>query len=181
MSFPDDKDILELIRSEATRNEGFRFLVARYKEKLYWHIRRMVHEHEDADDVLQNTFMKVIRHIEGFKEQSSLYTWIYRIASNEAINFLHSRQRQTKEATLGLVSAASVDQHDNHSPEAMLDLLARAIDTLPEKQKLVFNLRYYDEMPYHQIAEITETSEGALKASYHLAVRKIEDFLKARA
>ena len=176
-----DSFILSTFRNSSTKEEGFKMLVVKYQKRLYWQIRRMVLSHDDADDVLQNTFMKVIRHIEGFKEQSSLYTWIYRIASNEAINFLHSRQRQTKEATLGLVSAASVDQHDNHSPEAMLDLLARAIDTLPEKQKLVFNLRYYDEMPYHQIAEITETSEGALKASYHLAVRKIEDFLKARA
>lgn len=180
MSLADDKEILELIRSADRQNEGFRLLVGRYKEKLYWHIRRMVTEHEDADDILQNTFLKIIRHIGGFQEQSSLYTWMYRIASNETLNFLNAKQRAARDSEVKVLSMAG-DHTDGPSSEEMLDLLAKAIDSLPDKQKMVFNMRYYDEMPYQQISEITDTTVGALKASYHLAVKKIEEFIKERA
>ena len=180
MSFPDDKEILTLISTDATRNDGYRMLVGKYKEKLYWHIRRMVHDHDDADDILQNTFLKVIRHIAGFQEQSSLYTWMYRIASNETLNFLKAGSRTAAPAQ-AMAMAAATDHHDSPSADMMLDLLARALDTLPDKQRMVFHMRYYDEMPYQQIAEITDTTVGALKASYHHAVKKIEEYIKERA
>ncbi|MFZ1748566.1 MAG: sigma-70 family RNA polymerase sigma factor [Saprospiraceae bacterium] len=178
MGFRDDQEILNMMLSPASRNEGYRHLVSKYKEKLYWHIRRMVTEHEDADDVLQNTFLKVVKNIDHFKSQSSLYTWLYRIASNESLNFIQSRKNKS------FVSLDSRIQYGgsvegNIDGDLILNKLAKAIESLPDKQKLVFNLRYYDEMPYHSMAEVTDTSVGALKASYHHAVKKIEEYLKA--
>lgn len=179
MNYPDDNILLDLILSEAKRNEGFRYLVGKYKEKLYWHIRRMLDNHEDADDVLQNTFMKVVRNIESFQRQSALYTWLYRIATNECINFLQAKKKRYQDS-LDPATLNNIGSVDAVSETNVLQSLAAAINTLPDKQKLVFNMRYYDEMPYQDLAEITETSVGALKASYHLAVKKIEEHIKAR-
>jgi RNA polymerase sigma factor (sigma-70 family) len=177
MIYPEDENILNLIISLDKRNEGFRYLVAKYKEKLYWHIRRMVENHEDADDVLQNTFLKVVKNIEGFQRQSSLFTWMYRIATNESINFLNAKKNRYKEST-DVSALQNVASHESVNETIVLQSLASAMKTLPDKQKLVFNLRYYDELPYQDIADITGTSVGALKASYHLAVKKIEEHLK---
>ena len=151
-----------------------------YQERLYWQIRRMVHDHEDANDVLQNSFVKVFRNVRRFEGKSKLYTWLYRIATNEAITFLN---KQKQKAT------ASIDQDDNSlsnqlkadpyfdGDEIQLHL-KEAIVKLPEKQQLVFNLRYYDEMSYADMSNVLETSEGALKASFHHAVKKIEQYMK---
>ncbi|MFZ1561966.1 MAG: RNA polymerase sigma factor [Saprospiraceae bacterium] len=177
MIYPEDENILNLIISLDKRNEGFRYLVAKYKEKLYWHIRRMVENHEDADDVLQNTFLKVVKNIEGFQRQSSLFTWLYRIATNEGINFLNAKKNRYHEIT-DVSALQNVASYESVNETIVLQSLASAIKTLPDKQKLVFNLRYYDELPYQDIADITDTSVGALKASYHLAVKKIEEHLK---
>lgn len=158
------------------QQQGFRLLLEQYQERLYWHIRRMVVEHEDANDVLQNCLLKVFRNISKFKQQAKLYTWLYRIATNEAITFLNKKKRL---ATTSLDSEEGVyiEQIKADSffdGDAAQQKLQRAIQKLPEKQKLVFNMRYYDEMPYLDISEILETSVGALKASYHHAVKKIE-------
>lgn len=151
-----------------------------YKERLYWHIRRMVLVHEDADDVLQNTFIKVYRGVLQFEGKSKLYTWLYRIATNESITFLQSRARR---------SSNSIDSNDEiwasrlkadawFDGDALQQQLRNAIGQLPEKQRVVFNLRYYEEMPYEEMSTILDTSVGALKASFHHAVKKIEYFFR---
>jgi len=178
MTFLDDLEILALIAQPASKDAGYRHLVGKYKEKLYWHIRRMVDDHDDADDILQNTFIKVVRSLNGFQQQSTLYTWMYRIATNESLNFIKSKKSKHSER---LDNVQIIDVKDSHyfDENSAIHHLKSAINALPEKQKLVFNLRYYDEMPYQEISDITETSVGALKASYHHAVKKIEEHLKA--
>ena len=175
-----DSQILSLIQNERSRDKGFRLLVEQYQERLYWHVRRMVVEHEDANDVLQNTFLKVHRSIERFEGKSALYTWLYRIATNEAITFMKKR---SKKAT------AALDDEDNNlsnqleadeyfDGDDILKILQLALSLIPEKQRIVFQLRYYEEMPYQQMSEVLGTSAGALKASYHHAVKKIEAFFR---
>lgn len=177
LDIQEDFEILSLIATPEKRNQGFRLLVGKYKEKLYWHIRRMVQDHEDADDILQNTFMKIVRNIDSFQQQSLLYTWMFRIATNESLNFIKSKKsRQTME--IGDVVQFKAAGSNLMDSSKVLNLLQIAINQLPEKQRLVFNMRYYDEMSYQDIADITGTTEGALKASYHHAVKKIEEFLK---
>jgi RNA polymerase sigma factor (sigma-70 family) len=178
MTSIDDSQILDIITQGTDPNKGYRLLVGKYKEKLYHHIRRMVSSHEDADDILQNTFIKVIRNINGFQSQSSLYTWMYRIATNESLNFLKSAKNKESESLdqSRVLHMGSIDVPTNG--DIILHKLNQAISLLPEKQKLVFNLRYYDEMSYQDISEVTETSVGALKASFHHAVKKIEEFIK---
>lgn len=179
----DDKELLLLFRDAATRERAFTRIIKKYQEKLYWHIRRMVVDHEDANDVLQNMFIKVWNALENFREDSQLYTWLYRIATNESLTFL---EKQKKRAAIsidgsvetGLSNTIKADKHfDANKLEWKLQL---AIQQLPEKQRVVFNLRYYDEMPYEEMSRVLETSEGALKASYHHAVKKIEDFILNR-
>lgn len=178
-----DERILSLLSGKATSEQGFRLLMQTYQERLYWQIRRMVHEHEDANDVLQNCFVKVYRSIHQFEGKSKLYTWLYRIATNEAITFLN---KQKQKAT------ATIDSEENNlSNQLKADpyfdggeiqiLLKNAIDRLPEKQQQVFNLRYYDEMSYAEMSELLSTSQGALKASFHHAVKKIEQYVKKAA
>lgn len=178
MVYLDDSDILNLIFRSTDQNKGYRALVSKYKEKLYWHIRRMVDDHDDADDVLQNTFIKVVKHINGFQQQSSLYTWLYKIATNECLNFLNNKKNKRHE-TLETSAVYYMRSSDDIDDIKVLSRLAEAINLLPEKQKLVFNMRYYDEMSYQDMADITDTSVGALKASYHHAVKKIEEHLKS--
>ena len=157
-----DQEILKLYR-EGGREQAFRLLVQTYKERLYWHIRRMVLDHDDADDCLQNTFLKVWRSLENFRGDAQLYTWLYRIATNETLTFL-SRQ-QTRGEYSGL------DAADRLSSDPWFDG-----DRL--QLTAVFLLRYFEEMPYEKIAEVLETSEGALKASYHHAYEKIKAWMK---
>lgn len=173
-----DEQLLELI--QLNKESGFRSLMHQYQEQTYWHIRRMVTTHEDADDVVQNTFIKVFKNIEKFKGNSKIYTWIFRIATNESITFLKNRKRRQSESldeSEKLIGNRLIadEYFDGNNAQVVLQ---KAIIALPEKQKAVFNLRYYDELPYNDISEILETSVGALKASYHHAVKKIEEFIK---
>ncbi|MFN0035610.1 MAG: RNA polymerase sigma factor [Saprospiraceae bacterium] len=171
-----DEQIMELLRSENTFERGFRLLMAQYRERLYWHIRRMVQVHDDADDVLQNTFIKVYRGILQFEAKSKLYTWLYRIATNEALTHLQSKARH---ASTSLDDSANLLSNRLRADEwfdgdAVQAKLLVAIGHLPDKQKQVFNLRYYDEMPYEEMSQMLGTSVGALKASFHHATKKIE-------
>lgn len=176
----EDHVILTSFRDERSRDMAFTQLVRKYQERLYWHIRRLVVTHDDTNDVLQNMFIKVWRNLAEFQEKSSLYTWLYRIATNEALTWLEQQKRRSSislsdhEETLGN-RVASQQDFDGNKAEWKLQ---QAIQLLPEKQRLVFNLRYYDEMPYEEMAQVLDTSAGALKASYHHAVKKVEAFLK---
>ena len=175
----DDIELLNQFRVPATKEAGYTRIIKKYQEKLYWHIRRMVVEHEDANDVLQNMFIKVWNGLENFREDSQLYTWLYRIATNESLSFLEQQKKRSSvslsDVESGLSNRLQADKHfDANKLEWKLQL---AIQQLPDKQKVVFNLRYYDEMPYEKMSKVLETSEGALKASYHHAVKKIEDFI----
>ncbi|MBT8191181.1 MAG: sigma-70 family RNA polymerase sigma factor [Bacteroidia bacterium] len=175
-----DENILALLADDRTFDQGFRMLVKTYQERLYWTIRRIVHFHEDADDVIQNTFIKVFKNIKGFEGASKLYTWMYRIACNEAISHLNRNKNRklinNEDQMLFLENNLKADIYFN-SERAQLTL-AKAIDSLPEKQRLVFNLRYFEALSYKDISETLETSVGALKASFHHAVKKIETYLK---
>lgn len=176
----DDKELLYQFQQAATKEKAFTAIIKKYQEKLYWHLRRLVVDHEDANDVLQNVFIKVWRGLENFREDSQLYTWLYRIATNEALTFL---EQQKKRSTMSLNDmeeglSNKVKSDTNFDANKLEWKLQMAIQQLPEKQRVVFNLRYYDEMPYQEMSRILETSEGALKASYHHAARKIEEFIK---
>ena len=176
---PDDHSLLEQFRQAATRERAFTGIIRKYQEKLYWHIRRMVVQHEDTNDVLQNMFIKVWNGLDNFREDSQLYTWLYRIATNESLTFLEQQKRKAavslEDVQNGLEQKLKAERgFDSNKIEWKLQL---AMQQLPEKQREVFNLRYYDEMPYEEMSRILETSEGALKASYHHAVKKIEHFI----
>ena len=175
---PDGK-ILELLAKPATYEAGFRELIGEYQERLYFHIRRMVLDHDDTDDVLQNTFIKVHKGIRKFRGESGLFTWLYRIATNEAISFLNARKRKHAESLDSrdaIVRRLTSDVFfDGDDAQARLHA---ALQTLPDKQRAVFNMRYFDEMPYAEMSSVTGTSIGALKASYHHAAKKIESFFK---
>lgn len=174
-----DQELLEKFANPETRNYAFNLLIRKYQQKVYGLIRKMVIDHADADDLTQETFIKVWQHLGEFRGDSQLFTWIYRIASNECFNFLNKKKRRffTLLDDVDYELEGKVDADPELSADEIQNKLQKAILRLPEKQRLVFHLRYYDEMPYEQMAEVTGTSEGALKASYHHAVRKIEDFL----
>lgn len=175
-----DSDIIEYFRKPELRNKALTLLIERYQKRLYWHIRKIVIAHEDADDVLQNTFIKIWKGLEGFNQESALYTWLYRIATNEALGFLRQKTRLRTESIhpIEYQLAQYLETDPLFKGDAIQRKLQQAILTLPEKQRIVFNMRYFDEMPYEQMSEILETSVGALKASYHLAAKKIEEQLK---
>jgi RNA polymerase sigma factor (sigma-70 family) len=175
----DDTELLRQFKEPATKEKGFTGIIKKYQEKLYWHIRRMVVDHEDANDVLQNMFIKVWNALGNFREDSQLYTWLYRIATNESLTYIEQQKKRASvslsDAENGLSNKLKADKnYDSNKIEWKLQL---AMQQLPEKQRVVFNLRYYDEMPYQQMSVVLETSEGALKASYHHAVKKIEDYI----
>jgi RNA polymerase sigma factor (sigma-70 family) len=177
--FLDDKELLLLFKDTATKEKAYTQIIKKYQEKLYWHIRRMVVEHEDANDVLQNMFIKVWKGLDNFREDSQLFTWLYRIATNECLTFIEQQKRRSSVSISneesGLSNRLKADKDfDSNKIEWKLQL---AMQQLPDKQRAVFNLRYYDEMPYEEMSRVLETSEGALKASYHHAVKKIEDFI----
>lgn len=176
-----EETLVSQLKNRESQSRAFEVLVNTYKERLYWHIRRMVIDHDDTDDVLQNTFIKVFRNIDKFKGESKLYSWMYRIATNEALSFLKSRSRKLGQSS-GEMQETLVNQLESdvyfEGDEIQLKL-QHAIATLPEKQKLIFNMRYFQEMKYDEISEILETSVGGLKASYHLAVKKVQNYLKA--
>jgi RNA polymerase sigma-70 factor, ECF subfamily len=172
-----DKDILQLIRSDV--GAGFRLLVESYSKRLYWHIRRLVIIHEDADDALQNTFINAWKNIGEFRKESSLYTWLYSIATNEALALINKRKKNSAVSLddIGQLLASSAEGSTWFDGDEAQVKLQNAILKLPEKQRIVFNLRYFEEMPYEQMSKMLKTSEGALKASYHHAVKKIEEIL----
>lgn len=175
-----DAELLLQFRSPETKEAAFTAIIKKYQEKLYWHIRRMVVDHDDTDDVLQNVFIRVWNGLQNFREDAQLYTWLYRIATNESLTFLEQQKKRAavslSDVESGLSNKVKADKH--FDPNKLEWKLQVAIQQLPEKQRLVFNLRYYDEMPYEEMSRILETSEGALKASYHHAVKKIEDYIR---
>ena len=172
-----DSDIFELLGTD--QNRGFALLADRYGRKLYWHIRRLVILHEDADDTLQNTFVNAWKNLPGFRNESSLYTWLFRIATNEALNTISKRRKAGSVPLDDLegVFASSPEGSTWFDGDEALKKLQNAILKLPEKQRIVFNLKYFDEMTYEDMSKVLSTSVGALKASYHHAVKKIENYL----
>ena len=178
-----EQELITLLRDIRTREKGFRILVLQYQERLYWHIRRIVKTHEDANDVIQNVFIKTYRSIDNFKGDSKLYTWLYRIATNESLTFLKKQQRRTTEAfdNPDLNFSERLTADTPIEGKEVQTLLQKAIETLPEKQRLVFNMRYFENLSYQSISEILGTSKGALKASYHHAAKKIEAYVRTQA
>ena len=180
--YEDDQALLRLFHVESTKERAYTAIIKKYQEKLYWHVRRMVVNHEDANDVLQNVFIKVWKGLENFREDAQLYTWLYRIATNESLTYLEQQKRRTSvsfdDVATGLENKLVAEKgFDANKLEWKLQA---AIQELPEKQRAVFNLRYYDEMPYEEMSQVLDTSTGALKASYHHAVKKIEEYLLNR-
>lgn len=170
-----DEEILDLFADPAQKERAFSLLVDAYSERLYYQIRRMVNDHDDTDDVLQNVFIKVWRYLDGFNRDAQLHTWLYRIAHNESVTFLKKQQRNSSESLDDAYMQPIADSFTDG--DAIQQKLQQAIDTLPDKQKQVFLLRYYDELSYDEMSEVLGTSVGGLKASYHHAVKKIEAFL----
>ena len=174
----DEELILRMIQKEGRLEQGYRLLMNAYQEPLYWHIRRIVLTHEDTDDVVQNVWIKVFKNIDRFQGNSKLYTWIYKIATNEALSHVkkvRNRYAMSLDDEQSVVHMLKADEYfEGDEIEAQL---AAAISILPDKQKLVFNMRYYEEMNYEDMSHILDTSVGALKASYHHAVKKIEKHL----
>jgi RNA polymerase sigma factor (sigma-70 family) len=176
----DEKDFIKELLDPKTQNTAFQKLMRDYQRPLYNHIRNIVLNHDDTDDVLQNTFIKVFQYLNGFKGDSKLFSWMYRIATNEAITFINQKAKRngtTSEAMqTKIVENLQADVHfDGNEIQIKLQ---KAILVLPEKQQLVFKMKYFEELKYEEISEILGTSVGALKASYHHAVKKIEDFVK---
>jgi len=176
----DDQQLLTDLKNEKKKQQAFSLLVGKYKERLYWHIRKIVMNHEDADDILQEVFIKVWKNISSFRADSGLYTWLYRIATNESLSFLSQKKRKflsnSEEINDYLIENLKADPY--FSGDDIQLKLQKAIVQLPEKQRLVFNMRYFDDIKYQDMEKILGTSEGALKASFHHAMKKIETFLK---
>lgn len=174
-----EKQITDLIAVEAF-DKAFAIIMSGFKDRLYWHIRNMVNIHEDADDVLQNTYIKIWRYLPQFEGRSQVFSWAYRIATNESLSFLESKKRKRAlsldNEDMGLSNILMADDYfDGDRAEA---ILRGAVDALPDKQKQVFTMKYFEEMKYQEISDILDTSVGGLKASYHHAVKKIEDFVR---
>ncbi|HKL36078.1 MAG TPA: RNA polymerase sigma factor [Salegentibacter sp.] len=173
--------LIKRLQEKKTSSEAFKELVSLYKERLYWHIRNMVKDHEDTHDVLQNTFIKIFKNIHNFKGESKLFSWMYRIATNEAISFLNKRAKRNQISSEDLQQQliANLESDVYFEGDEIQLKLQKAIASLPAKQQQVFNMKYFQELKYREISEILETSEGALKASYHHAAKKIEEYLKS--
>ncbi len=175
----DEREVLALLQNGETQKRGFEMIVSQYSEQLYWQIRRMVLSHEDANDLLQNTFIKAWMNIDYFRAEAKLSTWLYRIALNECLAFLN-KQRALSTVSLDDPEADILQKLESDpyfSGDRLQLALQKALMTLPEKQRMVFNLKYYQDMKYEEMSEIFGTSVGALKASYYHAVKKIEKFL----
>lgn len=180
MSDNNDKELLRLFRSSENRNYAFNMIVRKYQERLYWHIRKMVLDHDDANDLLQNTFIKAWKGLDNFREDAELFTWLYRIATNETLTFL--KQKRNKfllpivDVEKELEQTLESDQYFDGNE--LQKKVQKAILTLPAKQRLIFNMKYFDDMKYEEIAEVLGTSVGALKASFHLAAKKIQKYIE---
>lgn len=177
----DEKQLMKMLSNPATQRKAFEQVVRQYSEPLYWQVRRIVLSHEDANDVMQNVMIKAWTNLDTFRKASKLSTWLYRIAINESLDFVRhqkSTSMMSADDDTGIANTLMADQYfDGDETEAQLQ---EAIAQLPDVQRTVFNLRYYDEMKYTEMSKVLNTSEGALKASYHIAVKKISDFFKQR-
>ncbi|KJD33241.1 RNA polymerase sigma70 factor [Tamlana sedimentorum] len=175
----EEVTLLKQLQSSTSKDDAFKELLNLYKERLYWHIRNIVKSHDDTDDVLQNTFIKVYKNIDKFKGDSKIYSWMYRIATNESLTFLNQKAKRLQITSEEVQELAinNLTSDVYFEGDAIQLKLQKAIATLPEKQQLVFNMKYFQDLKYSEMSDILETSEGALKASYHLAVKKIEAFL----
>jgi RNA polymerase sigma-70 factor (family 1) len=175
----EDDEILLKFSDEKTRNTAFNLLISKYQQKIYWHVRRLVIDHDDADDLVQETFVKVWKNLGSFRNDSQLYTWIYRIATNECITFLNKKRNKNnvslEEINTELSETLAASTY--FDGDRIQRKLQEAILTLPEKQRIIFNMKYFDDMKYDEISEVLGTSVGALKASFHIAVKKIERIL----
>ena len=180
MTQQDEQEIMNQLKDPKTRRKAFEQLVNQYSEQLYWQVRRIVLLHEDANDVLQNVFLKAWSKLDSFHQESKISTWLYRIALNESLDFMRRKKTQmisTDDETMVGSMLMADDYFNGTEAEAMLQ---EAVAQLPEVQRTVFNMRYFDDMKYSEISEILQTSEGSLKASYHIAVKKISEFFKHR-
>ena len=176
-----EQTLIESLRSPTEKEAAFRELISQYKERLYWHIRKIVLDHDDTDDVLQNTFIKIFRNIDTFKGDSKLYTWMYRIATNESITFIN-RKAKRNNITIEAVKDQAIEnlQSDVYFEGDAIQLqLQKAIATLPQKQQLVFSMKYFEDHTFEALSEILDTSVGGLKSSYHIAVKKVTAYLKS--
>lgn len=175
----DEKAFVALLLDPKTQDTAFRQLVSQYSRPLYNHIRNIVIDHDDTDDVLQNTFIKVFQNLKSFKGESKLFSWVYRIATNEAITFISSKAKKNNITNEEVQQKAlkNLEADEYFEGDEMQMKLQQAIASLPEKQQLVFKMKYFEDLKYEEISEILGTSVGALKASYHHAVKKIEDFI----
>lgn len=180
MEVVNDEYIIHLFHQEKKEQQAFRLLVDKYKERLYWHIRKILISHEDANDILQNVFVKIWQGLKEFRYESRLYTWMYRIATNESLNFLNEKKRKvygnTDEISAFLENTLESDPY--FSGDEIQKELQKAVLTLSDRQRVVFNMKYFDDMPYEDIAQVLEVAVGTLKATYHNAVKKIEANLK---
>ncbi|HDR67699.1 MAG TPA: RNA polymerase sigma factor [Bacteroidaceae bacterium] len=175
----NDREIVQKFKTSENREVAFNHLLEKYQERLYWHIRKILLDHDDSDDVLQNTFIKIWKGLNDFREDAKLFTWLYRIATNEALSFLKLKKKQQSIPIddEGNLITNTLESDPYFNGDEIQRKLQLAIQKLPEKQRIVFNLKYFEEMKYEDMSEILKTSVGALKASYHHAVRKIEAFL----
>ncbi len=171
--------IIHKIKNKETRNYGFNLLVREYQERVYWHVRKMVIDHDDTDDLVQEIFVKVWKNLDSFRKDSKLFTWIYRIATNECLTFLKKKKQKLfiPIKDIGQELSQKVESDQTISGDEIQLKLQNALLKLPDKQRMVFNMKYFDDMKFSDIAEITGTSIGALKANYHHAVKKIEEFI----
>ncbi|MEP7264327.1 MAG: sigma-70 family RNA polymerase sigma factor [Bacteroidota bacterium] len=177
-----DSELLEKFRVAETQHFAFNLIVRKYQQRLYSHVRKMVTDHDDANDLLQNTFIKVWNNLGGFREDSQLFTWLYRIATNECLTFLKNKKKRYFLQATDVEGEMSARQ-DNSAPinsDQLLLKLQQAVESLPAKQKLVFNMRYFEQIKYEEMSKILGTSVGALKASYHHAVAKVEKYITGR-
>ncbi len=179
MQQEQSSDIIKLIDREETREKAFRMILSSYKERVYWLVRRIVIVHDDADDVVQNTFIKIWENLSKYRGDSNIYTWVYRIAVNESLAFLKKKKKQDLSLSdYGEVLSSNLESDVFFDGNDFQEKLQQALLILPEQQRLVFNLKYFDEMKYKDMAKVLDKSEGALKANYHHAVKKIENFVK---
>lgn len=178
----EEKELVTALQTETAKEAAFRELVSQYKERLYWQIRNMVLDHDDADDVLQNTFIKIFRNIDSFKGESKLHTWMYRIAANESITFLNKKAKRNNVSIDNIKdNAVRKLESDVYFEGDQIQLqFQKAIATLPEKQRLIFTMKYFEDHTFEELSEILETSVGGLKSSYHIAVKKITEFIKTQ-
>lgn len=174
-----DKELVAIFRDVNRQHYAFNMIVRKYTERMYWHIRKLIISHDDTDDVLQNTFMKAWKGLQDFREDAQLYTWLYRIATNEALSFLAQKKRKYFLPLIDVERQLSntLETDEYFSGDELQLKLQKAVLTLPEKQRVVFNLKYFEEMKYEEMSEILDTSVGALKASYHHAVKKVEKYI----